>query len=181
MFQMLPSFAVLIDLSGTLFIDEVAIPGASEALKRLVSNSNFAVRFVTNTTKESVPNLLSRLHRTGFDFVQKESVFTSLTAARRLVEERKLRPMLMLEPEAIEEFDGIDTNNPNTVVIGLAPTQFSYEKMNDAFRLLHSNKESQLIGIHKGRYYQRKDGLALGPGPFVSALEYSTGKKVNEF
>jgi len=33
-----------------------------------------------------------------------------------------------------------------------------------------------LIAIHKGRYYSRGDGLAMGPGPFVSALEYATGK-----
>lgn len=31
-----------------------------------------------------------------------------------------------------------------------------------------------LIAIHKARYYKRKDGLALGPGPFVSALEFAT-------
>lgn len=31
-----------------------------------------------------------------------------------------------------------------------------------------------LIAIHKARYYKRKDGLALGPGPFVTALEYAT-------
>jgi ribonucleotide monophosphatase NagD (HAD superfamily) len=39
-----------------------------------------------------------------------------------------------------------------------------------------SNDNAQLIGIHKARYYARKDGLALGPGAFVAALEYSTGK-----
>lgn len=31
-----------------------------------------------------------------------------------------------------------------------------------------------LIAIHKARYYKRKDGLALGPGPFVTGLEYAT-------
>ena len=31
-----------------------------------------------------------------------------------------------------------------------------------------------LIAIHKVRYYKRGDGLALGPGPFVSALEYAS-------
>lgn len=36
---------------------------------------------------------------------------------------------------------------------------------------------ADLIAIHKGRYYSRGDGLALGPGPFVAALEYATGKK----
>ncbi|GFO24827.1 haloacid dehalogenase-like hydrolase domain-containing protein 2, partial [Plakobranchus ocellatus] len=38
--------------------------------------------------------------------------------------------------------------------------------------LLHDG--AQLIAIHKARYYQRKDGPALGPGPFVSALEYAS-------
>ena len=30
-----------------------------------------------------------------------------------------------------------------------------------------------LIAIHKARYYKRGDGLALGPGPFATALEYA--------
>lgn len=34
-----------------------------------------------------------------------------------------------------------------------------------------------LIAIHKARYYKKKDGLALGPGPFVTALEYATDTK----
>ncbi|KAK8725143.1 hypothetical protein OTU49_010719 [Cherax quadricarinatus] len=34
-----------------------------------------------------------------------------------------------------------------------------------------------LIAIHRARYYKRSDGLALGPGAFVAALEYSTGCK----
>lgn len=34
-----------------------------------------------------------------------------------------------------------------------------------------------LIAVHKARYYKRKDGLALGPGPFVTALEYATDTK----
>ncbi|CAJ0924592.1 unnamed protein product [Ranitomeya imitator] len=34
-----------------------------------------------------------------------------------------------------------------------------------------------IIAIHKARYYKKKDGLALGPGPFVTALEYATDTK----
>jgi len=34
-----------------------------------------------------------------------------------------------------------------------------------------------LIAIHKGRYYRRGDGIALGPGPFVTALEYACDAK----
>ena len=35
----------------------------------------------------------------------------------------------------------------------------------------------KLIAIHKARYFESGDGLALGPGPFVSALEYASGRE----
>lgn len=44
------------------------------------------------------------------------------------------------------------------------------------FILLHPRlllDGAPLIAIHKGRYYRRGDGLALGPGPFVTGLEYA--------
>lgn len=34
-----------------------------------------------------------------------------------------------------------------------------------------------LIAIHKARYFKKKDGMALGPGPFVTGLEYATDTK----
>lgn len=43
------------------------------------------------------------------------------------------------------------------------------------FRLILNG--APLIAIHKARYYKRKDGLALGPGPFVTGLEYSTDSR----
>ena len=44
-------------------------------------------------------------------------------------------------------------------------------------RLLINNEDCKLIAVHKARYYKRTDGLSLGPGPFVEALEYASGKK----
>lgn len=38
---------------------------------------------------------------------------------------------------------------------------------------------AKLIAIHKTRYYKRPDGLALGPGPFVTALEFASGKQAD--
>ena len=31
-----------------------------------------------------------------------------------------------------------------------------------------------LLAIHKSRYYKTSQGLSLGPGPFVAALEYAS-------
>ena len=72
----------------------------------------------------------------GFD-VSEDEIFTSLTAARRLVEAEKLNPMLLLEDSAKEDFEGLVTNNTsphNSVVVGLAPSCFDYTHLNQAFR-----------------------------------------------
>ena len=34
---------------------------------------------------------------------------------------------------------------------------------------------AKLIAIHRSRYFQTAGGLAMGPGPFVSALEFASG------
>uniref|UniRef100_A0A8C4GT58 Haloacid dehalogenase-like hydrolase domain-containing protein 2 n=1 Tax=Dicentrarchus labrax TaxID=13489 RepID=A0A8C4GT58_DICLA len=153
--------AVLIDLSGTLHIEDMAVPGAQDALNRL-RQASVAVKFVTNTTKESKRNLLERLQRLNFDVKEKE-IFTSLSAARSLLEQKQHRPLLLVEDSALEDFTGIDTSAPNAVVVGLAPDHFNYQTL---------NKFSW-----QARYYKRKDGLALGPGPFVTGLEYATDCK----
>ncbi|ELT92645.1 hypothetical protein CAPTEDRAFT_182467 [Capitella teleta] len=164
--------AALIDLSGTIHIEDEAIPGAQGALQKLRA-AGVKVKFVTNTTKQPLREVFENLSNLKFD-IQKKEIFTSLTAARCVVEETKVRPLLLLEECAKEDFEGVDTSNPNAVLVGLAPSVFDYEHLNEAFRLLLDG--GSLIGIHKGRYYKKKDGLLhLGPGPFVSALEYATG------
>ncbi|NXN70990.1 HDHD2 protein, partial [Himantopus himantopus] len=170
--------AVLVDLSGTLHIEDSAVPGAQEALKRQATFFDFlapvTIRFVTNTTKECKRDLLERLMKLGFDIAENE-IFTSLTAARNLLEQKQVRPLLLVDDKALPDFTGIATDDPNAVVVGLAPEHFHYEMMNRAFRLVLDG--APLIAIHKARYFKKKDGLALGPGPFVAGLEYATDAK----
>ncbi|KYQ52528.1 Haloacid dehalogenase-like hydrolase domain-containing protein 2 [Trachymyrmex zeteki] len=165
---------VLIDLSGTLHIENTAIPGAVQALNRL-RNANLSIKFITNTTKESSNYLYERLIKLGFD-LRKEEIFSSLAAARKLIISQRLKPMLLIDPAAMEDFQDLATDDtPNAVVIGLAPSKFNYEELNKAFRLLLDG--ASLIAIHEGRYYKRSDGLALGPGAFIKGLEYASNTK----
>lgn len=48
------------------------------------------------------------------------------------------------------EFDGIEQNNPNCVVIGDAAQHFTYEAVNKAFQLLISMENPILISMGKG-------------------------------
>ena len=101
--------AVLIDLSGTLHIEDQVTPGAVQALKRYkpfqlnlrlvhtfslsfrLRDSNLQVRFLTNTTKESKNVLHNRLLDCGFTDVNKSEIFTSLTSACQLLQNKKLK------------------------------------------------------------------------------------------
>ncbi|KAG1471422.1 hypothetical protein G6F56_002131 [Rhizopus delemar] len=167
---------LLIDLSGTIHIDSKVIPGAIQAIERLKA-SQIPFRFATNTTKVSSRQLVNKLKTLGFQ-VEENDVFTSLSACRDRIQSGKLRPLLLMEKGAEEEFEGIDKSQPNAVVIGLAPSKFNYDKLNEAFRLLMSSNDIPLIAVHKAKYFADKDEeLSMGPGGFVQALEYATGKE----
>ena len=47
----------------------------------------------------------------------------------------KLRPLLLLEDSAAEEFSQLERTDPNCVVVGLAPSSFHYAKLDEAFKL----------------------------------------------
>jgi ribonucleotide monophosphatase NagD (HAD superfamily) len=110
-----------------------------------------------------------------------------------------LRPLYLLSPSAREEIDPTSEDNTgsdtpyDSVVVGLAPSLFTYEHLNTAFRILTGEQPSSLrsssgassdkpapslIANHKAKYIRSPDGaLSLGPGPFVAALENASGVK----
>ncbi|KAJ1730267.1 hypothetical protein LPJ61_003107 [Coemansia biformis] len=163
----------MLDISGTLHVDYSPTPGAVAALARL-RQTGAKVRLVTNSTKISDEVLYARLVAMGFAVEQSE-IFSSLSAAKRLVKDRGYRPMLLLEDDAQRQFSDIDQRPPfNAVVVGLAPSKLDYAHMNQAFQALLAGAD--LIGIHRAQYYASSETqLSLGPGPFVAALESAAG------
>ena len=121
---------------------------------------------------------------------------TSVGATMRYLMQNDLRPYCLVENDLIEtDFGGVDRKDPNCVLVGLAPSKFSYDKLNEAFRLLaklkkgeeeaqqHSegqrienNSKPHIIAIHRATHYRDSDHeLSLGPGGFISLLEQTTG------
>lgn len=98
-----------------------------------------------------------------------------------MVKKQGLKPYLVLEDDAKKDFEGIcGTNLPmnecNALVVGLATKLFNYKEMNLYFNFLYNTNRS-FIAINKSRYLQTKTGLALGPGPYIAALEFATNRK----
>lgn len=96
--------------------------------------------------------MFERLNKLGFDLEANE-IFTSLHAARDLLKKENLKPLLMIDNAAWEdflEFKDVNDEEANAVVIGLAPSEFNYTSLNKAFRLLM--KGAKLIAIHEARF-----------------------------
>jgi HAD superfamily hydrolase (TIGR01458 family) len=160
---------ILIDLSGTINVGKQLVPGALEAIRRL-EREKMPFRFVTNTSRVTRRMLHRKLSDFGLE-VPLEHVFTAPLAVRRYLEQMRMRPFLLINPNLVPEFDGLSQDNPNAVVVGFAQHAFTYAAMNRGFRLLKEG--APLIAIGKTRCYQTDDGLDLDAGPFVAALEYA--------
>lgn len=81
--------ALLIDLSGTLHIGNSATPGAVEALRK-ARKAGLAIRFCSNTSKESTADLKARLIKIGLE-VNDGELWTSLGALKDVLEARNLK------------------------------------------------------------------------------------------
>lgn len=80
-------------------------------------------------------------------------------------------PLLLLSDSALEDFADTPSNDPNAVIVGLAPDKLDYGNLNAAFRLLTRENVSEkdakpaLVATHRALYFRDADqGLSLGPG-----------------
>lgn len=168
---------VLLDISGVLFESGAGVPidGSVEAVKRLQS-AGLPVRFCTNETTMTRNMLTEKLHRLGFS-MKDEEIFPPIPAVCKVLQKRNLRPHLLVHPTAALDFEGIDTLNPNCVVLGDATAEFTYHNLNKAFQALMSMEKPILFSLGMGRFYKEEEELVLDVGPFAKALEFAADVK----
>ena len=161
---------IFLDLSGVLYEGSRPLPGAVEAVDRL-ANADLTLRFVTNTSRKNHQQLLDDLAGMGFR-IHASQLFSAPMAAAAWVRAQQRRPMLLVHPDILCEFDGLDTRNPDVVVVGDAEKDLNYQNLDRAFQLLMEG--APLVAIGDNRYFKDAGGLHLDAGPFVRALEYAT-------
>ncbi len=175
--------AYLLDLDGTLYSGEAAIPGAIEALARL-RKQRIPDRLVTNTTSRSRSMLVERLRGYGFD-VSADELFTATLAGSLLAGIAGYRCIAPFIPEpALEDMGKLElvggtsglpvSRLPHAILVGDLGERWTYALLQEAFEYLMAGAE--LIALSRDRYWLRDSRLALDAGPFVAALEFATGK-----
>jgi HAD superfamily hydrolase (TIGR01458 family) len=161
--------AILFDISGVLHVDNQPISGAVDTISKL-QKQNVPMRFVTNTSRSTSDDMLSKLSKMGFN-VKKEDIFTAPIAMKLICQQKKLRPYCLIHPDLEPEFADLDQSDPNVVVIADAAQRFNYDELNQAFALLMEG--APLLGIGLNRYFKSEGQLQLDAGPFIRALEYA--------
>jgi HAD superfamily hydrolase (TIGR01458 family) len=167
---------LLLDLSGVIYVQDEAVPGASEALERLRADG-FPIRLVTNTTMRPRSSILNRLERLGIDAAPAELITPASLAKRRCYEAGYESVSLVVLDELREDLEGLEQrgDSVDAVIVGDLGEGWDYDILNRAFRQLMDG--AALIALQKNRYWEMAQGLSLDAGPFVAALEYGTGRE----
>jgi HAD superfamily hydrolase (TIGR01458 family) len=167
---------LLLDLSGVLYVQDEAVPGAADALAKL-RDGGIPLRLVTNTTMRPRRSILERLGRLGIEAEPSELLTPATLAVRRCEEAGYETVSLVVLDELREDLEGLEESegSVDAVIVGDLGEGWDYGVLNRAFRQLMDGAE--LIALQKNRYWETAEGLSLDAGPFVSALEYATGRE----
>ena len=168
---------LLIDLEGVLYSDNKLIPGSIEAIKEFRKN-NLKLRFLTNTTTTPRNLIFNKLQDFGFN-IKEEEIFTPIIATKNYLRDNRVKKIaLVTNVEIIEEFNDyeITQKNPEAVIMGDIYKNFKWDILDRIFKLVYL-QNAALIALHQNKYSMRDGEVSLDLGPFVKAIEYSSGKK----
>jgi len=170
--------ALLLDLSGVIYVQDEAVPGAAEALSRF-RDDGVPLRLVTNTTMRPRRSILERLERLGIEADPAELLTPATLAARRCAEAGYESVSLVVLDDLREDLEGIaeGEGSVDAVVVGDLGDSWDYAVLNRAFRQVMDGAD--LIALQRNRYWETADGLSLDAGPFVTAIEYATGREAD--
>lgn len=175
---------LLLDLDGTLYVDNQALPGATATLAQL--RQDYTLAFITNTTTQNARSLMAKLTHMGIQ-VAADELFTPVQAALQYLtqwqteHQSKPRVWPLVHTELLEDFSAFTNNagefdeyTPDVVVLGDIGERWNLALINKLFQCVHQG--SQLVALHKNRYWQTADGLKADIGFFVAGLEYVSGQ-----
>ncbi len=165
----------LLDMDGTVYLDNRVIDGAPAAVKRM--NDFSRAIFLTNNSSASRADYVEKLNAFGFD-VTAEDVFTSGNATIEYLHaahEGKRIYLFGNEKLKREFIDGGITpveENPDLIVLGFH-TSFNYDELTKLCDLIREGVP--YIATHSDINCPTMRGFKPDVGSFIALIEKSTG------
>ncbi|MBT5874860.1 MAG: TIGR01458 family HAD-type hydrolase [Candidatus Latescibacteria bacterium] len=167
---------LLIDLDGVLYLNHELVPGAIDAISE-IRTAGVPFRFVTNTTRMNPASISGHMENLGFE-ASIDEIISPPVAAAAFMEKNDLQSYhLLASPDLADAFSSFQAQDEgaDAVIIGDLGEVFTFDRLNTAFRIIMDG--AQILALHKDRFWQTESGPRLDTGPFVSALEFASGKQ----
>ncbi len=169
---------VLVDLDGVVYQNASPIPGAISTLDWLVK-SGIPHLFVTNTTSSPKSAIVNKLGHMGFK-ASTSQILTPMGAAVSYLKTQGAKTVVPfvvtptledLAPLALWDSESLVA--PDALLVGDMGSDWSFARMNEAFRLLMEYPQCELVALGMTRYFRGANGLQLDVGPIVQALSFA--------
>lgn len=172
--------ALLIDLDGVIYEGGGAVDGAVDTI-RWIRDEDIPHLFLTNTTSRPRSALIEKLGDLGIE-ADEDDILTPPVAAAGWLRQKDVQTVLACVPDATAaEFSGFerleeeDDGPAGAVIVGDLGEEWTYRRLNRAFRRLMAEPQPHLIALGMTRYWKAEDGLRLDTAPFVVALSHASG------
>lgn len=153
--------------------------GGSKVVNRIRS-TNRKLFVLTNNSTDTTATIHSNLTGLGIQVDQEEILSSGLLTAQYMSERYGSASYFMVGEDGFDRelrrMGHRRVHGPSADVVAIGLDRFvSYDKLDTAARVARNGAD--LVASHVAPLYMSRDGPALGPGPFVRALEYASGKK----
>ena len=167
----------IVDLDGTFYRLDEAIPGAADCLRRIRAvGKDFC--FFSNNSSHSAGQICARLARMGFPVPQEKVLLSSDVAAEYVLREYPGKTVFLLGNANLYEIfrqKGVPlvTDNPDIVMAGF-DTDLTYARMCDACRFLADG--AIFLATHADLNCSTPYGYMPDAGAIQAMLIASTGR-----
>jgi NagD protein len=173
----LKSLGYLLDMDGTLYLEDKALEGALELLS-FFEDCKIPYCLVTNNSSCSVSTYISRLGAMGFS-VPQDQILTSGLAAIHYLQSSFLERVFLLGTSSLEEefLDSglvLDDKDPQAVVLSFDKS-LTYSKLETAHRLILQGLP--YVATHPDLVCPTLNGSIPDCGSFIALLKASTGRE----
>ena len=173
---------VLLDLDGTLWVGDEAIPGAPEALTALRAAGK-RLAFLTNDPRHAPEDYVRKLWRLGFQASLDEVVTVGAAVQFLLAESGRPRTAYVIGSEAMADHvaasgmrvvNGSDLASRAELVVVAGHDRMDYAELRTAVQAVRRGAE--LLGTTRDATFPMPDGPWPGTGAVLAAVETGAGR-----
>jgi 4-nitrophenyl phosphatase len=164
--------AVILDLDGTVYAGEAAVPGAADFVSAL-KQKGLRLLFVTNRANRTPAEIRAQLVSQGIP-CEEADILTSAQATARHVGRGSVYCIGedALRQELRQAGLTLTADDPEWVVVGF-DREFNYDKLKTAANLIHAG--AKYVATNPDAFLKTESGTVPGTGAIVNAVTTATG------